>query len=63
MRFPPGLCFFSYNLPCDHGLDLDASLFCDNSINPINHSVLYVVLEKLGMVDQNWLERICPICC
>ena len=20
-------------------------------------------LEKLGIVDQNWLERICPICC
>ena len=20
-------------------------------------------LEKLGTVDQNWLERICPICC
>ena len=20
-------------------------------------------LEKLGNVDQNWLERICPICC
>ena len=20
-------------------------------------------LEKLGLVDQNWLERICPICC
>ena len=19
--------------------------------------------EKLGIVDQNWLERICPICC
>ena len=20
-------------------------------------------LEKPGIVDQNWLERICPICC
>ena len=20
-------------------------------------------LEKLGLVDQNWLERMCPICC
>ena len=20
-------------------------------------------LEKLGIVDQNWLERVCPICC
>ena len=20
-------------------------------------------LEKLGLVDQNWLERICPVCC
>ena len=20
-------------------------------------------LEKLGIVDQNWLERMCPICC
>ena len=20
-------------------------------------------LEKLGIVDQNWLEHICPICC
>ena len=20
-------------------------------------------LEKLGIVDQNWLKRICPICC
>ena len=20
-------------------------------------------VEKLGIVDQNWLERVCPICC
>ena len=20
-------------------------------------------LEKLGLIDQNWFERICPLCC